>query len=110
MTLILENIHKTYGKRNIVNRVNIRVAPGEIVGLLGPNGAGKTTTFYMIMGLIQPDSGEINLDGCNIVSLPMHERAKLGIGYLPQQPSIFRGLSVEDNICLLYTSPSPRDS
>ena len=80
MTLILENIHKTYGKRNIVNRVNIRVAPGEIVGLLGPNGAGKTTTFYIATGLIKPDKGKVWLYQQEVTSLPLHKRARLGIG------------------------------
>ena len=98
MKLRVKNIVKTYSDRNVVKDVSLEVNQGEIVGLLGPNGAGKTTTFYMIMGLIQPDSGEIYLDDRDIITLPMHERARLGIGYLPQQPSIFRGMSVEDNI------------
>ena len=98
MTLILENIHKTYGKRNIVNRVNIRVAPGEIVGLLGPNGAGKTTTFYIATGLIKPDKGKVWLYQQEVTSLPLHKRARLGIGYMTQQPSIFRYLTVQENI------------
>ena len=97
-TLIAKGLHKQYGSRMVVNNVDISVNRNEVVGLLGPNGAGKTTTFYMIIGLIQPDSGEIYLDDRDIITLPMHERARLGIGYLPQQPSIFRGMSVEDNI------------
>lgn len=101
MALVLENVHKNYGKRSIVNRVNIRVSPGEIVGLLGPNGAGKTTTFYIATGLVKPDIGRVRLGEKNITSLPLHQRAKLGIGYLTQQPSIFRQLSVRDNIQLV---------
>ncbi|EAM50465.1 LPS export ABC transporter ATP-binding protein [Crocosphaera watsonii WH 8501] len=98
MTLILENIHKTYGKRDIVNRVNIKVAPGEIVGLLGPNGAGKTTTFYIATGLIKPNKGKVWLNQQEVTRLPLNKRARLGIGYMTQQPSIFRHLSVADNI------------
>tara|TARA_B110000483_G_scaffold194372_1_gene231576 strand:- start:281 stop:1027 length:747 start_codon:yes stop_codon:yes gene_type:complete len=96
--LVITNLRKSLSKKTIVRNVSLQAQRGQTVGLLGPNGAGKTTTFYMIMGLIQPDSGEINLDGNDIVSMQMHERARLGIGYLPQQPSIFRGLTVEDNI------------
>ncbi|CCQ58830.1 MULTISPECIES: LPS export ABC transporter ATP-binding protein [Crocosphaera] len=98
MTLILENIHKTYGKRDIVNRVNIKVAPGEIVGLLGPNGAGKTTTFYIATGLIKPNKGKVWLNQQEVTRLPLNKRARLGIGYMTQQPSIFRHLSVAENI------------
>ena len=101
MALILENIHKSYGKRNIVNRVNLRVLPGEIVGLLGPNGAGKTTTFYIATGLVKPDEGAVTLNDRNITSLALHMRARLGMGYLTQQASIFRNLSVRDNIRLV---------
>ncbi|MGK7957405.1 MAG: LPS export ABC transporter ATP-binding protein [Crocosphaera sp.] len=98
MTLILENIHKKYGKRDIVNRVNIKVAPGEIVGLLGPNGAGKTTTFYIATGLIKPNKGKVWLNQQEVTRLPLNKRARLGIGYMTQQPSIFRHLSVAENI------------
>jgi lipopolysaccharide export system ATP-binding protein len=98
MTLILENIHKTYGKREIVNRVNIKVAPGEIVGLLGPNGAGKTTTFYIATGLIKPNKGKVWLNQQEVTRLPLNKRASLGIGYMTQQPSIFRYLTVAENI------------
>ena len=98
MTLILENINKTYGKRDIVNRVNIKVAPGEIVGLLGPNGAGKTTTFYVATGLIKPNKGKVWLNQQEVTRLPLNKRARLGIGYMTQQPSIFRHLSVAENI------------
>jgi lipopolysaccharide export system ATP-binding protein len=101
VALILENIHKSYSKRVVVNRVNLRVSPGEIVGLLGPNGAGKTTTFYIATGTIKPNYGRVWLDDRDITALPLHQRAKLGIGYLPQQPSIFRNLNVRDNILLV---------
>jgi len=89
---------KRYGRRTVVDHVSIEVTQGEIVGLLGPNGAGKTTTFYMVVGLIKPDAGEVFVDDENISALPMYKRAKMGLGYLPQEPSIFRKLSVEDNI------------
>ena len=101
-----DGLTKTYRGRKVVNEVALRLQQGEIVGLLGPNGAGKTTTFYMIVGLIQPDSGRILLDGVDITKLPMYERARRGIGYLSQEPSIFRKLSVEDNIlAILETLP-----
>jgi len=99
--IILENIHKSYGKRNIVNRVSLSVAQGEIVGLLGPNGAGKTTTFYIATGLEKPNQGKVWLDDEDITSLSIHQRARLGIGYLAQEASIFRGLSVVDNLLLV---------
>jgi lipopolysaccharide export system ATP-binding protein len=89
---------KSYGGRTVVRGVSIEVASGEIVGLLGPNGAGKTTTFYMTVGLTAPDSGRVELDGQDVTSDPMYVRARKGIGYLPQEPSIFRGLTVEQNI------------
>ncbi|MEA5534710.1 LPS export ABC transporter ATP-binding protein [Crocosphaera sp. XPORK-15E] len=100
MTLILENIHKAYGKRQVVNRVNIKVAPGEIVGLLGPNGAGKTTTFYIATGLVKPNKGKVWLNQKEVTRLPLNRRARLGIGYMTQQASIFRHLSVLENIQL----------
>ena len=96
--LDIQNLRKSLSQKTIVRDVSFKVERGQTIGLLGPNGAGKTTTFYMIMGLIQPDSGEIYLDDNDIKTTPMHKRARLGIGYLPQQPSIFRGMSVEDNI------------
>jgi len=99
--IVLENIHKSYGKRLIVNRVNLSVAQGEIVGLLGPNGAGKTTTFYIATGLEKPDRGTVWLNNQDITALPMHKRAHLGIGYLAQEASIFRQLSVRDNILVV---------
>jgi lipopolysaccharide export system ATP-binding protein len=98
MILRADNLLKKYKKRTVVNNVSVRVEQGEIVGLLGPNGAGKTTSFYMIVGLIKPNGGEIYLDDQNITELPMYKRAKLGIGYLAQEASIFRSLSVEENI------------
>lgn len=97
-TLTAIDIIKSYRSRMVVNRVNVSVSTGEIVGMLGPNGAGKTTSFYMIVGLIRPDSGQIQLDGVNITHQPMHKRSRMGIGYLPQETSIFRKLSVEENI------------
>ncbi len=93
-----DNLVKKYGKRTVANRVNIELTQGEIVGLLGPNGAGKTTTFYMTVGLISPNEGKVYLDGQDITSYPVYKRAKMGIGYLPQEPSVFRTLSVENNI------------
>jgi lipopolysaccharide export system ATP-binding protein len=96
--LVATGVGKVYKKRPVVRNVTISVRRGEAVGLLGPNGAGKTTTFYMIVGLVRPDSGSINLDGTDITTLPMYRRARLGIGYLPQEPSVFRGLNVEQNV------------
>ena len=96
--LIARGLAKSYRGRRVVNGASLGVRRGEAVGLLGPNGAGKTTCFYMITGLVPPDSGVIELDGHDVTTLPMYQRARLGIGYLPQEASIFRGLSVEDNI------------
>jgi len=93
-----KGLHKAYGKRHVVNNLNIYLSKGEIVGLLGPNGAGKTTTFYMMAGLIKPDEGRIFLDNKDITNLPMFKRSKMGICYLPQEPSIFRKLTVKDNL------------
>jgi lipopolysaccharide export system ATP-binding protein len=93
-----EELVKTYGTRAVVDGVNLRIGAGEIVGLLGPNGAGKTTTFYMIVGLVPATAGCVRLDGRDITRLRMHERARRGIGYLPQEPSVFRKLTVEENI------------
>lgn len=89
---------KIYKKRTVVNKSSIEVSQGEIVGLLGPNGAGKTTTFYMMVGMIRPNSGQVFLDGNDITTVPMYKRARMGIGYLPQEASIFRKLSIEDNL------------
>ncbi|MGE4481707.1 LPS export ABC transporter ATP-binding protein [Acidocella sp.] len=96
--LVADGLGKRFKKRPVVRNVSLSVRRGEAVGLLGPNGAGKTTTFYMIVGLIGPDSGTISLDGVEISNLPMYRRARLGIGYLPQEASVFRGLNVEQNI------------
>jgi lipopolysaccharide export system ATP-binding protein len=98
MILRADELVKIYKKRTVVNKVSVEVEQGEIVGLLGPNGAGKTTTFYMIVGLIKPNSGNIYLDNDDITQLPMYKRAQIGIGYLAQEASVFRTLSVEDNI------------
>ncbi len=96
--LEVRGLQKSYGSRMVVKEVSLSVECGEVVGLLGPNGAGKTTSFYMIVGLVRVDAGQILLDGQSIENLPMHRRARLGLGYLPQEASIFRKLSVEDNI------------
>ena len=96
--LSAKGLIKIYSKRKVVNQIDLSISPGEVVGLLGPNGAGKTTTFYMIVGLIKPDAGEIFLDGENITGFPMYLRARKGLNYLPQEPSIFRKLTVEENI------------
>ncbi|MCW5912491.1 MAG: ATP-binding cassette domain-containing protein, partial [Cyclobacteriaceae bacterium] len=98
MILRADNLIKRYKKRTVVNHVSVQVEQGEIVGLLGPNGAGKTTSFYMIVGLIKPNEGKIFLDQQDITDLPMYQRAKLGIGYLAQEASVFRKLTVEENI------------
>ena len=102
---------KIYSGRRVVNRINLEIHPGEVVGLLGPNGAGKTTTFYMIVGLIKPDGGTITLDGEDLTRCPMYVRARKGLNYLPQEPSIFRKLTVRENImAILETLPiSPEE-
>src|SRR5580693_2266240 len=97
-TLETVEISKSYRGRRVVNDVSLRVEPGEIVGLLGPNGAGKTTSFYMVVGLISPDSGKVLLDGDDVTSMPMYQRANKGVSYLPQEASVFRKLTVEDNL------------
>ncbi|MDZ7860871.1 MAG: LPS export ABC transporter ATP-binding protein [Candidatus Krumholzibacteriota bacterium] len=104
-----ENLVKKYQKKVVVNGVSISVQKGEIVGLLGPNGAGKTTTFYMIVGMIKPESGKVFFKGRDITDLPMYKRARLGIGYLPQEPSIFRKMTVEDNIKAIIETLSISD-
>ena len=96
--LSAKGLIKIYNKRKVVNNIDLSISPGEVVGLLGPNGAGKTTTFYMIVGLVKPDAGEIFLNGENITRFPMYLRARKGLNYLPQEPSIFRKLTVEENI------------
>src|SRR5271165_4575679 len=107
--LAARGVGKTYRKRQVVRNVTIELRRGEAVGLLGPNGAGKTTTFYMIVGLVRPDTGAIRLDGADITTLPMYRRARLGIGYLPQEASVFRGLNVEQNVmaALEVVEPDP---
>lgn len=107
-TLSCNKLKKIYNKREVVKSSSIEVKQGEIVGLLGPNGAGKTTTFYMIVGLVRPDGGDVFLDSANITRLPMYKRARLGIGYLPQEASVFRNMTVEQNILsvLEFTSLS----
>ncbi len=105
-TLRTHDLTKSYGGRTVVRGVSLEVASGEVVGLLGPNGAGKTTTFYMTVGLTSPDAGRVVLDGQDVTDDPMYVRARKGIGYLPQEPSIFRGLTVEQNImAILETLP-----
>lgn len=97
-SLTAKTLQKSYKQRKVVQGVSLNIDVGEVVGLLGPNGAGKTTSFYMIVGLVEPDSGEVYIDDQNITRLPMHERARMGIGYLPQEKSIFRKLTVRENI------------
>jgi lipopolysaccharide export system ATP-binding protein len=111
-TSVLEGVRlvKSFKDRRVVNEVSVKVQQGEIVGLLGPNGAGKTTTFYLITGLIRPDAGQVRLDGLDLTRAPMYERARAGIGYLAQEPSIFRKMTVEENIlAILETRPMARD-
>ncbi|MBR9922774.1 MAG: LPS export ABC transporter ATP-binding protein [Bacteroidetes bacterium] len=109
MQLRAENLVKIYGRRTVVKGVSLEVNQGEIVGLLGPNGAGKTTSFYMTVGFIKPDKGRVYLQERDITTQPMYKRARLGIGYLPQEPSVFRKLSVEDNIkAVLEMTPLSR--
>ena len=109
MRITAENMVKTYHGRNVVDGVSLNVEKGEVVGLLGPNGAGKTTTFYMIIGLIRPRSGKVFINGREITRLPMYKRARLGIGYMAQEPSVFRRLTVEENVHLvLEASGFPR--
>ncbi|MEZ5816351.1 MAG: LPS export ABC transporter ATP-binding protein [Hyphomicrobiaceae bacterium] len=105
--LTSEAVEKSYGKRKVVKGVSVAVARGEVVGLLGPNGAGKTTVFYMITGLVPADTGRITIDGRDVTRLPMYRRARLGIGYLPQEASIFRGLTVEQNIMAILELVEP---
>lgn len=109
-TLVVSNLSKSYKSRRIVNAVSLSISSGEIVGLLGPNGAGKTTCFYMMLGLIQPDAGNIILNNTDITTLPVHTRAELGIGYLPQEASVFRKLSVSDNIMAILETRKDLDN
>ncbi|MEO0309919.1 MAG: ATP-binding cassette domain-containing protein, partial [Gloeomargarita sp. DG02_3_bins_56] len=101
MKIILENIYKAYGQRTVVRDVSLSIAQGEVVGLLGPNGAGKTTTFYIIVGIERPDLGVVRLENQDITPWPMHRRARLGISYLAQEASIFRHLTIQENILLV---------
>ena len=105
--LAVRGVGKSFHRRPVVRNVSLTLQRGEAVGLLGPNGAGKTTTFYMIVGLIRPDSGTIVLDGADIGGLPMYRRARMGIGYLPQEASVFRGLTVEQNIMAVLEVAEP---
>ena len=110
-TLEGHQLTKRYGGRAVVDQVEVRISGGEVVGLLGPNGAGKTTTFYMLVGLLKPDAGRIALDGEDISNLPLYQRARRGISYLPQEPSVFRKLTVEQNLlAVLETLPLTRKS
>lgn len=109
-SITTQGLVKTFGQKSVVNGVDLEVAAGEIVGLLGPNGAGKTTTFYMIVGLIAATKGVVRIDGQDVTKLKMHERARLGLGYLPQEPSTFRKLTVADNLlAIVETLPIPRN-
>jgi lipopolysaccharide export system ATP-binding protein len=107
--LSAKGLIKIYNKRKVVNKIDLSISPGEVVGLLGPNGAGKTTTFYMIVGLIKPDHGEIFLDGEDISRYPMYKRARRGLNYLPQEPSVFRKLTVEENILAILETLDLRE-
>jgi len=107
--LSAKNLKKNYSQKNVVNNIDINLKKGEIVGLLGPNGAGKTTTFYMITGMIRPSSGTILLDDIDITNLPMYKRARMGIGYLAQEPSIFGKLTVENNLKIVLETVLPKD-
>jgi len=107
--LEVKNLKKSYGGKAVVNGLSFEVQPGEVVGLLGPNGAGKTTAFYMTVGLIHPDQGDVLFKGKNVTEIPVHKRAKMGLGYLAQEPSVFRSLTVEENIlCILETLSLPK--
>ena len=108
-TLSAKNLKKNYSQKNVVNNIDINLEKGEIVGLLGPNGAGKTTTFYMITGMIRPSSGTILLDDIDITNLPMYKRARMGIGYLAQEPSIFGKLTVENNLKIVLETVLPKE-
>ncbi len=109
-TLTATDLHKAYRKRSILEGVSLSVNSGDIVGLLGPNGAGKTTCFYMVVGLVRPDSGSITLDGIDITRHPMHARARLGVGYLPQEASVFRQLTVAENILSILETRKALDA
>ncbi|MBN2140732.1 MAG: LPS export ABC transporter ATP-binding protein [Desulfovibrionaceae bacterium] len=105
--LVAENLSKRYGQREVVHGIALRLGPKEVVGLLGPNGAGKTTTFYMLVGIVKPNSGSVELNGTPITDLPLHERARLGLSYLPQESSIFRKLTVRNNLDIILEQSEP---
>ncbi|MEO6029175.1 MAG: LPS export ABC transporter ATP-binding protein [Candidatus Binatia bacterium] len=104
--LTAERLDKSFGGRRVLRDVSVRISAGEVVGLLGPNGAGKTTTFYMIVGLLRPDGGRVALNGTDVTDLPMYQRARAGISYLPQEPSVFRKLTVEENVLAILETLS----
>ncbi len=104
--LTAERLDKSFGGRRVLRDVSVRISAGEVVGLLGPNGAGKTTTFYMIVGLLRPDGGRVALNGADVTDLPMYQRARAGISYLPQEPSVFRKLTVEENVLAILETLS----
>jgi lipopolysaccharide export system ATP-binding protein len=106
-TIVAKGLEKHYGKKHVVKGLNLTINTGEVLGILGPNGAGKTTSFYMIVGITQPNSGTITIDSVDITHLPLYERGRLGIGYLPQEPSIFRGLNVQENIMAILELVEP---
>lgn len=108
-TLALKNLSKKYGKKTVIRDISLDIKQGEVVGLLGPNGAGKTTCFYMIVGLVTVGSGNIFIDELDITAMPMYQRARLGLGYLPQEASIFRGMNVEDNIYSILEIAEPNE-
>ena len=108
-TLALKNLSKKYGKKTVIRDISLNIKQGEVVGLLGPNGAGKTTCFYMIVGLVTVGSGNIFIDELDITAMPMYQRARLGLGYLPQEASIFRGMNVEDNIYSILEIAEPNE-
>ena len=105
MYIETKSLKKSYKGRQVVRGISVRVDRGSVVGLLGPNGAGKTTTFYMIVGLVRPDGGEVNIDGTDVTHMPMFQRSRFGIGYLPQEPSVFRKLTVEENLLAMLETP-----
>src|SRR3990167_7092432 len=108
MKLMARNIHKFYGQREVVRGVSLSISSGEIVGLLGPNGAGKTTTFYSLAGFVRPEQGQILVDGNDLTALPMYARARKGLGYLAQEPTVFKGLTVEENLRAVPQRPAGR--
>lgn len=108
--LTARSLEKSFRKRKVVNGVTLELSPGEVVGLLGPNGAGKTTTFYMISGMVKPSAGQVFINGTEITRWPIHDRARAGLGYLPQEPSIFRGMTVDDNLLAIMEAVGVKKS